>query len=68
MFLLGRIVAEELDNVVGDNAVSPIFEVSIRISAACVNGQADFETLAVNGIVTPTFCIVECACTPGWIG
>lgn len=62
-----RLAARETD-IASEGNVSPVFEVAIKISRACVNGQANYGTVAVGGAVAPTFSIVECSCTPGWIG
>lgn len=61
-----RLVARETDRIDGTNAVSPIFEVSVRLSPECVNGGPAYERLAVMGQLTSLFSIVECDCDPGW--
>lgn len=65
---LPRLVARETDRIDGENAVSPIFDVSVRLSPECVNGVPNFDTLASNGQLSSLFSIVECACEPGWTG
>ena len=65
---LPRLVARETDRIDGENAVSPIFDVSVRLSPECINGSPDFETLASNGQLTSLFSIVECDCQEGWTG
>lgn len=68
---ISSLAAKEIlpDNGVDmDGAVSPIFEVAIRISENCHNGSPNFTTLAVGGVVSPSFSIYECQCDAGWTG
>lgn len=49
-------------------AVSPLFDVSILISDNCKNGEANYSTIAEDGVKSATFTVVRCSCQSGWVG
>lgn len=52
----------------GSGSTSPVFAVSILLSRECVNGAPAFDTLSANGVLSPTFALVDCKCDLGWTG
>ena len=61
-------MARETDAVDGNGASSSVFAVSVLLSRDCQNGSPDFDTLSANGVLSPTFAIVDCSCDLGWTG
>jgi len=67
---LCRFIAVTSDNLGQNVSISPVFEVSVRLSPMCQNGLSNFNKLAPrdSGDPNPNFGIVECDCDPGYVG
>ncbi|KAF6031164.1 hypothetical protein EB796_010522 [Bugula neritina] len=63
-------IAVTSDNLGQNVSISPVFEVSVRLSPLCQNGLSNFNKLAPrdSGDPNPNFGIVECDCDPGYVG